>query len=187
VGANSCAQPLVTRLESVSALLTCHACRLPPGTLPSHGSSLSQWFPDGGAYCRVSTPHAQILRELGLSLLVLGMWLGNHLSCLLSFFEVPRPEASTPLPCHLLLCRPLHGHSYPWVAGGGTTQLRALLGPNPVNAQGRLTPEVGQRPRPGRSPFLLHCTPDGSYQVLTSVNARGRVDTALMFNIMFNK
>jgi len=63
---------LVTRSGSVSAFLTCHACRLPPGTWPSHGSFLSQWFSNGGAYCRVPTPHAQILRELGLSLLVLG-------------------------------------------------------------------------------------------------------------------
>ena len=77
---------LVTRPGSVSALLTYHACRLPPGTWPTHGSYLSQWFSIGGAYCRVPTPHAQILRELSLSLLVLGVWLGNHLSLLLLLF-----------------------------------------------------------------------------------------------------
>ena len=37
--------------------------------------------------------------------------------------EVSMPEASTPLPCRLLLGCPLHGHSYPWVSGGGPTQL----------------------------------------------------------------
>ena len=118
LGANSCTQILVTRPMSVSTSPTCHACRLPPGTWPSHGSSLSQWFSNGGVYCRIPTPHAQIRRELSLSLLGLRVWLGNHLSCLLLLFRVPRPEASTPLPC-----RPLHGCSCPWVSGGGTTQI----------------------------------------------------------------
>ena len=59
--------------------------------LPGRGSSLSQWLSNGGVYCRVPTPHAQILRELGLSLLVLGVWLENHLS--LSIFTVWDAEA----------------------------------------------------------------------------------------------
>jgi len=87
---------LVTRPGSVSAFLTCHACRLPYGTWPSHGSFLSQWISNDGAYCRVPTPHAQILRELGLSLLELGVWLGNHLSRLLSLFGVPPPIVPSP-------------------------------------------------------------------------------------------
>ena len=74
---------LVTRPGSVSALLAYHACILPPGTSPSHGSYRSQWFSNGGACYRIPTPHAQILCELGLSLLVLGVWFGNHLSLLL--------------------------------------------------------------------------------------------------------
>ena len=39
---------------------------------------------------------------------------------LLLLSGVPSPEASTPLPCRLLLCRLLHGYPYPWVSGGNT-------------------------------------------------------------------
>jgi len=70
MGANSCAHSLGHLPKEFPAFLTCHACRSPSGTWPSHGSSLSQWFSNGGAYCRVPTPHAWIPRELGLSLLV---------------------------------------------------------------------------------------------------------------------
>jgi len=35
---------------------------------------------NGGAYCRVPTPHARVLRESGLSLLVTGGVPENHLS-----------------------------------------------------------------------------------------------------------
>jgi len=73
-------QPLVTCPGSISALHTYHACRLPPETWPSHGSYLSQWFSKGGAYCRVPMPHARVLRESGLSLLIPGIWLWSHLS-----------------------------------------------------------------------------------------------------------
>jgi len=136
---------LVTRPVSVFAFLTYHACRSPSGTWPSHGSYLSQWVSNGGVCCRVPTPYAQIPHELGLSLLELGVWLGNHLSRLLSLFGVPRLEASTPLPCRLLLCRllpcrPLHGRSYPWVSGVTLLRHRHILGPNPANAQDWSTP-----------------------------------------------
>ena len=59
-----------------------------------------------GAYCRVPTPHARIRSEVDLYLLVLGVWLRNHLSLLVLLFGVPRPEASTPLLCRLLLSPP---------------------------------------------------------------------------------
>ena len=115
LGANSCAQTPSNSPWEYFTFLTCHACRSSSGTWPSHGSSLSQWLSRGGAYCRVPTPHARIPCELGLSLLELGVWLGNHLSYLLLLSGVPRPEASTPL-----LCRLQHGHPYPWVSGGDT-------------------------------------------------------------------
>ena len=75
--------------------------------------------------------------------------------------EVPRPEASTPLPCRLLSCRPLHGHSYPWVSGGASYRAapstviltRGHRGVAPPICRRFLlraysTPEAGQHPRP---------------------------------------
>jgi len=167
-------QLLVTRPGSISALLTYHACRVPPGTWPSHGSYFSQWFSNGGAYCRVPTPHAQILRKLGLSLLVLGVWLGNHLSLLLLLFR--GTEA-----------RGLHAPIVPpptRAAPSTVTPTRGYRGVAPPNCKHFLvrtqsTPEASQRPRPGRPPFSPHCASDGSYQVLTLVNTRGRVGTIL--------
>ena len=80
MGANSCTHSLSHSSWEYPAFLTCHACGLPSGTWPPQGSFMSQWLSSGGAYCRVPTPHVQILRELGLSLLVLGVWLENHIS-----------------------------------------------------------------------------------------------------------
>jgi len=40
---------------------------------------------------------------------------------LLLLFGMPRPEASTPLPCPLLLCRLLHGYPCSRVSGGDTS------------------------------------------------------------------
>jgi len=57
--------------------------------------SLSQWLFNGGEYYRIPTPHAWIPRDLGLSLLVTGVWLENHLSLSIFTVEVPRPEDST--------------------------------------------------------------------------------------------
>ena len=77
--------------------------------------------------------------------------------------EVPRPETSMPLPYRLLLCLPLHGHSYLWVSGVALPNCRHFL----VRTQS--TPEAWP------SPFSSHCAPDGSHQVLTLVNARQKV------------
>jgi len=49
--------------------------------------------------------------------------------------------------------------------------------PRPVNSRGRSTPGVWSMPETWPSPFSSHCAPDGSHQVLTLVNARGRVGT----------
>jgi len=135
-------QLLVTCLGSVYALLTYYACRLPPGMWPSHGSYLSQWLSNGGAYCRIPTPHAQILRELGLSLLVLGVWLGNHLSLLLLLFRgtearglhaptVPPPTMSPPP--QSLSPVGIGGWHHPTVS---TSWSEPSQCPRPVNAQG---------------------------------------------------
>jgi len=76
------------------ALFTCHACRSRLERDP-YESSLSQWLFDGRAYYR-PTPHARIPRDLGLSLLLTGMWLENHLFRSIFTVGVPRPEACTP-------------------------------------------------------------------------------------------
>jgi len=85
------------------------------------GSSLSQWLFNGGAYYRVPTPHARIPHELGLSLLVTRVWLGNHLSSSIFTIEVPRPEASTPC----LYVAPIRGNketlSWPVVLSRGSS------------------------------------------------------------------
>jgi len=72
MGANSHAHSLSHPPWEFLAFLSCHACRSPSRAWPSHGSSLSQGPSNGGAYCRVPTPHAWIPSELGLSLLVTG-------------------------------------------------------------------------------------------------------------------
>jgi len=59
-------------------------------------SSLFQWLFNGGAYYSVPTPHARILRDLGLSLLVTGVWLENHLPLSIFIVEVSWPGDSTP-------------------------------------------------------------------------------------------
>jgi len=150
--------PLVIRPGSIPTLLMCHACRLPPGTCPSHGSFLSQWFFNGGAYYRVTTPHAQVRREVDLSLLVLGVWLGNHLSLLVLLFGVPRPEAST-LYCAASYCVASSTLVPTWVSGGGTTRMQALLALNPVSARGRSTPESWSTPEAWSTPFLTSLRP----------------------------
>ena len=55
---------------------------------------------------------------------------------------VPRPEASTPLPCRLL-----HGYPYPRVLGGNTF-LAYKTASNAFTMLILETPEIGQRPRP---------------------------------------
>ena len=92
--ANSCTQSLSHPPWEFPALLTCHACRSPLRRDP-YESSLSQWLFNGGAYYHIPTPHAQIPRDLGLSLLVTRVWLENHLSLSIFTVEVPRPEDST--------------------------------------------------------------------------------------------
>ena len=60
----------------------------------------SRLFPSGSLVVvrttAIPTPHARVPRELGLSLLVTGVWLGNHLFRSIFTVGVPRPEASTP-------------------------------------------------------------------------------------------
>jgi len=129
---------LVTRPASISALLTYHTCRLPPGMWSFQGPYLSQWFSNGGAYCRVPMPHAQILRELGLSLLVLGVWLGNHFSLLLLLFrgtEARDLHAPTVPP-------PPRSLSPVGIGGVAPPSCKHFL------AQTQSTPEAGQSPRP---------------------------------------
>ena len=92
--ANSCAHSLSHSPWEYPAFLTCHACISPSGTWPPNGSFLSQCISSGGAYCRVRTPHAQILRESSLFLLVLGVWFENHLS--FSFTTIWDVEARGP-------------------------------------------------------------------------------------------
>jgi len=93
-----------------------------------HRSSLSQWLSSGGAYWGCG------LKATCLYLLLLS--------------EMPRPEASMPLPVHLLLCHPLHDYHYPWDEERIPLWLRRIPGaepgrhPRPVNAQGRSTPEA---------------------------------------------
>jgi len=147
--ANSCAQSPSHLPWEYLAFLTCHACRSPSGTWPSHGSSLSQWLSSGGAYCRVPTPHVRIPREFGLSLLVLGVWLENHFLYLLLLSGVPRPEArgfhapTVPPPTVLpppRLSRPMgirRGH-----LPGLQNSLKRLYHADPGGARGRSTPEA---------------------------------------------
>jgi len=58
----------------------------PMGRGPPSGSFLSQWLSNGSAYLRVPIPHTWIRREVDPSLLILGMWLGSHLSLLVLLF-----------------------------------------------------------------------------------------------------
>jgi len=136
----------------------------------AHSLSHSPWeFP---------TPHAQILRHLGLPLLVLGCGLKTTYLYILLLSEVPRPEASTPLPGRLLLCHLLHGYHYPWDQEGTPLWLRPIHGaepgrhPRPVNARDH---------RPQRN-SLLSCSTSSGFlargpTVLTLVNARGPYGT----------
>jgi len=142
--ANSCTQSLSHPPWEFHALLTCHACRLPLGRDPC-GSSLSQWLSIGGAYYRVPTPHARVPRDLGLSLLVTGVWLENHLSLSIFIVEVPRPEASMPClgvaPSTTALTRePKETPSCPAVLSRGLSFEVPSCGL-------WSTPETGQRPR----------------------------------------
>jgi len=140
---------LVTRPGSVSAVLTCYAFRLPPGTWPSHGSSLSQWFSNGGAYCRDLMSHAHIHRELGISLLELGVWLGNHLSRLLLLFRVPRPA------------RGLHAPTVPphTVPPPPRSFLPMGIGGWHHSDMSTSWSEASQRLRPDQPPFLTSLRP----------------------------
>ena len=70
---------------------------------PDHPWSVtltSLFFPSGSLVVErttaIPTPHARVPHELGLSLLVTGVWLGNHLFRSIFTVGVPRPEASTP-------------------------------------------------------------------------------------------
>ena len=79
--------------------ITCHACRSPLGRDP-YESSLPQWLFDVVHTIAFPTPHARIPRDLGLSLLVTGMWLENHLFCpsLLLGCRGPRPPLLASMP-----------------------------------------------------------------------------------------
>jgi len=66
---------------------------------------------------------------------------------LLLLSGMPRPEASMPLPCPLLLCRLLHGYPCPRVSGGDTSPAcqnvpNAFIMLSLGDARGRSTPEV---------------------------------------------
>ena len=100
------------------------------------GSSLSQWLSNDGAYYCVPTPHARVPCDLGLSLLVTGVWLENHISLSIFIVEVPRPEASMPCfgvaPSTAALTRePKETPSFPAVLSRGPT----------FGVRGRSTPE----------------------------------------------
>ena len=104
------------------------------------GSSLSQWFFNGGVSCRVLTPHARIPRELGLSLLVTGVWLKNHLSLSIFTVEVPRHEASMPCLCAApFTVTPTREHKE-------TLSCLAVLPGIPPSGSHHV--DFGQRPRP---------------------------------------
>ena len=76
------------------ASFTFHACRSPLGRDP-YESSLSSGSLMVVRTTAFPTPHARIPRDLGLSLLVTGMWLGNHLFWSIFTVGLPRPETST--------------------------------------------------------------------------------------------
>ena len=136
-----------------------------------YGSFLSQWLSNGGAYYRVPTPHARVPHDLGLSLLVTGVWLENHLTLSIFTVEVPRPEASMPCLCAApstvaLTHEPasLRGHFpnllyFPRVPPSECHHVDFGQRPRPVNARGWSTPEFNQRPRTGRyiSPPVSSC------------------------------
>jgi len=115
----------VIRLRgSLPSSRTMHANRL-LGRDPLMGRLCPGGFPTVVRTCRVSTLYARVPCEWGFSFLVLEVWLENHLSSPSITVWGPRPDASTSLPCRLLLCRLLHGRSYPWVSWGDTLLAQA--------------------------------------------------------------
>jgi len=90
---------------------------------------------------------------------------------------VRRPKASTPLPCHLLLCRLLHGYPYPWVSGRDTS-LACQVSQAPLLCWPWATPEAVDLKETPSCPAVLS---SGSLHrgptALTLVNARGRYGT----------
>jgi len=67
-----------------------------PWDVTLYGSSLSQWLFSGGAYYRVPTPHARVPCDLGLPLLVAGVWIENHLVYLLLLLRCRGPRTPHP-------------------------------------------------------------------------------------------
>jgi len=104
---------------------------------------------------------------------------------LLLLSGVPRPEASTPLPCRLLPCRLLHGYHDPWVSGGDIF-LAYKTASNAFIMLILEALEAGQRLRSWtlkKLPLLLCSTSSGFLALgsimLTLVNARGPYGTVL--------
>jgi len=146
-----------------------------------YGSFLSQWLSNGGAYCRVPTPHARVPRDLGFSLLITGVWPKNHLSLSIFIVEVSRPEDSTPCPCAapstVVLTRE-HKETlfYPVVLSRGPTfGVPSLL--TSVNARGRSTPEDCTVHKPPVSRCQLVKRRDYGLALLTYVASRDRTCT----------
>ena len=188
MGANSCAHSLSHPPWEFPAFFTCHACRSPSGKWPSQGSSLSQWLSNGGAYRRVPTPHARIPRELGFSLVVLGVWLESHLSlCIITVWgaeawglhtsTVPPPTLSpstVPPPPRLSLPVGIRRGHFSGLPNFPGAFIMLSLG----DARGRLTPEVVDLKETPSCPAVLS---SGSLSrgptMLTLVNARGLYGT----------
>ena len=101
-------------------------------------------FSKGGAYCRIPTPHARIPRDLGLSLLVTGVWLENHLAYPLLLLRFRRPRTPRPTsmpPPPRLPYRRASGDSF---LSYCTSQRFYLRGPTMLtlgHARGQSTPE----------------------------------------------
>ena len=166
-------QPLVTRSGSISASRTMHA-DYPLG----RGPLLGRICPSGSLKVARSVASPYLMHRYFVSW-VSPYWYweyGFGATFLFYYYssEARGPHAPTVLhptwPPHprSLLPVGIGGWPYPTV---GTSWLEPSQHQRPVNARGRSTPETWS------SPFSSHCAPDGSHQVLTLVNARGRVDT----------
>jgi len=138
----------------------------PLGCGPPSKTFLSQSFSNGDAYFRLPTPHAWVRREADPSLLVMEMWLENHLSPILLLFWgtearglhasiVPPPTCVSSYLCRLLLVLP------PTCAAPSTvTPTRGYQGVALPNCRHFLVRtwskhEAGQHPTPGRLPTHL--------------------------------
>jgi len=144
----------------------------------------AQWLSSGGAYCRVPTPHAQIVCELGLSLLVQGC--GLRTTFLYLFTTVWDAEARGP---HALTMSPPIVLPPPRLSlfvgirrehvPGLQKHLKRLYHADPRDAR-----EAGQRPRlwtltktPSCPVVLSNGFLSWGPTMLTLVNARGPYDT----------